>query len=86
MCWCIAIGIRISWVASIGLIVQGRLVSTGVGSWVLSSGFCGWCTRVVSILFICVSSYITTHAFLFFNGHHLAQGIHGTIGHDNHYH
>ena len=67
MCWCIAIGIRISWVASIGVIVQGRRVSTGLGSWVLSSGFCGWCIKVVSILFICVSRYITTHAFLFFN-------------------
>ena len=76
MCWCIATGIRISGVASIGLIVQGLLVSIGVGSWVLSLGLYGWCIKIVSILFICISSCITTHGFLCFNGHHLAQGIH----------
>ena len=38
MCWCIATGIRISWVASIGLIVQGLLVSIGLGSWGFMAG------------------------------------------------
>ena len=45
-------------------------------AWVLSLAFYGWCIKIVSILFICISSYITTHVFLFFNGHYLAQGIH----------
>ena len=51
-------------------------MSFGVGSWVLSLGFYGWCIKILSILFICISSHITTHGFLFFNGHYLAQGIH----------
>ena len=73
MCWCIATGIQMSWVAFIGFIVQGLLVSIGAGSWVLRLGFYGWCIKIVSILFVCISSYITTHGFLFFNGHHLAH-------------
>ena len=76
MCWCIVTGIRISLVASTRLIVQGLLVSIGVGSWALSLEFYVWCIKIVSILFICIFSYITTHGFLFFNGHHFAQGIH----------
>ena len=31
-------------------------MSFGVGSWVLSLGFYGWCIKIVSILFICISA------------------------------